>query len=49
MFTDSKILFNANNGNRYTEERKRMVDIAAVREAYNAGILTNAALKKKEI
>lgn len=44
MLTDSKLLFDVITGNRYTTEARLMVDIAAVREAYNQRIITNIAL-----
>lgn len=44
MMTDSKLLFDVITGNKYTTEARLMVDIAAVREAYNQRTISNIAL-----
>lgn len=43
LVTDSKFLFDVITGNRYTSEARLMVDILAVREAYNIRIIYNIA------
>lgn len=48
MLTDSKLLFDVITGNRYTTEKRLMVDIAAVREAYNDRIIANIGLIRSE-
>lgn len=44
VMTDSKLLFDVITGNRTTSEARQMVDVAAVREAYNQQIIPNVAL-----
>lgn len=48
MFTDSKHLFDVILRNQHTAERRLMLNIAAVRESYNDGILTNVSFIKRE-
>lgn len=44
MITHSKVLFDIITGNIYTTEKRLMVNIAAVREAYNQVIISNISL-----
>lgn len=48
MVTDSKVLFDFITGNQYTTEKRLMVDIAAVREAYNDGVIENIGFIRRE-
>ena len=48
MITDSKLLVDVITGNNYTTEKRLMVDIASIREAYNDHIISNIALIRSE-
>lgn len=48
MMIDSKLLLDVITGNGYTTESRLIVDIAAVREAYNQRIISNIALIDRE-
>ena len=48
MLTDSKLLFDAITGNKYTTEKRLMVDIAFIRKAHHDHIISNIALIRSE-
>ena len=48
MLTDSKALFDVITRSKYTTEKRLMIDIAAVRQAYNEKEINNIALIKSE-
>ena len=46
--TDSKILLDVITGNKYTTECRLMVDIAAIREAFEQKIISNIGLIRRQ-
>ena len=48
MITDSKLLVDVITGNNYTTEKRLIVDIASIREAYSDHIISNITLIRSE-
>ena len=48
MLTDAKALFDVIIGSKYTPEKRLMVDLAAIREAYNERTISNIGLIRSE-
>ena len=48
MLTDSKALFDVIKGSKYMTEKRLMVDLAAIREAYKDRTISNIGLIRSE-